>query len=379
MEQWDLRGTEGPDDISEAPAQENSEQAEEQVEKQVEKLGKEEEQQSSVRNVGVDLGYGYVKFLDGEKEYMFPSIVGSGDDIQYRSEMFLEPDLLKNLHIEIGKETFFVGDLAIRQSEIASRSLDQDRSKDKNSKVLMLTVLSLLTSKEDQQFNLVTGLPTNYYGAYKDDWRNSLLGSYKTNIWKDGKLKECSFQIKNARIVPQPFGTLFNLLLNHEGEVVDQELSKEMVGIVDIGFKTTDMAVANHTEFIDRLSFSTVTALSTIYRLVGERLRREYKIDKEDHHLDDCISSRTIKIAGEEHDISSWVDSAFRMVAGKIATEIESRWDFKQFDRILLTGGGGEALSPYIKNSFPNMVLVEDAQVANVKGYQKLACKIFAE
>ena len=338
-----------------------------------------EDKQSSTQKVGVDLGYGFVKYLDDSKEYIFPSVVGLGGDIQYKSDMFLETDTLKNLHIEIGNESFFVGDLAIRQSEIASRSLDQDRSKDKNSKVLMLTALNLLSKRDEQQFNLVTGLPTNYYAAYKDDWKNSLEGNYKTRMWKDDKLWERSFHVNNAKIVPQPFGTLFNLLLNNSGEIVDQDLTNQMVGIVDIGFKTTDLAVSNNTEYIDRLSFSTTTALSTIYRIVGERLLREYKIDKEDHQLDECINSKTIKIAGQEHDISTLIDNAFRMVAGKIATEIESKWDFKQFDRILLTGGGGKTLSPYITNSFPNMVLVDDAQVANVKGFQKLANKIYQE
>ncbi len=334
-------------------------------------------EQSSTRNVGIDLGYGFVKFIDNEKTVMFPSIVGSGDDIQYQSEMVMETDPLENLHIEIGSESFFVGDLAIRQSEIVSRSLDQDRSKDKNSKVLMLTALNLMCTRDDQQFNVVSGLPTNYYAAYKDDWKNSLTGSYKTSIWREGQLWERNFHIKNARIVPQPFGTLFNLLLNNNGEIVDQDLTREMVGIVDIGYKTTDLAVSYNTEFIDRLSFSTTTALSTISRLIGDKLRREYKVDKEDHMLDECISKKTVKIAGKEHDISAWVDNAFKMVAGKIATEIESKWDFKQFDRILLTGGGGQEMSSYIINSFPNMVLVEEAQFANVRGYQKLAQKIF--
>lgn len=337
------------------------------------------ENKAGVQNVGIDLGYGYVKILENQKPYMFPSIVGVGSEIQYKSDMLLETDPLKNLHIEIGNESFFVGELAIRQSEIASRSLDQDRSKDKNAKVLTLTALTLLCQKDEEQFNIVTGLPTNYYAAYKDDWRDALIGNYKTKIWREGKLWERSFSVKSARIVPQPFGTFFNQLLNHNGEVVDESLTGEMVGIVDIGFKTTDLAVSNNAEFIDRLSFSTTTALSSIYRIIGDRLRREFKVDKEDYELDECITNKKIKIAGEEHDLSAWVDNTFRMVAGKIATEIESKWDYKMFDRILLTGGGGEAMSHYIVDSFPNMTVVEDPQTANVRGFQKLAQRVFNE
>lgn len=366
-QQWEIQGTDSNS--------ENNKEHTEEIENQEKKNEKEE---SSVNNVGLDLGYGLVKYLDGEEAYSFPSVVGQGSELQYQSDLIADIDPLSNLHIQIGKELFFVGDLAIRQSEIASRSLDQDRSKDRNSKVLMLTALSLLCKKDKQNFNIVTGLPTNYFAAYKDDWKNSLVAEYNTSLFKDGKVHECSFSITDARIVPQPFGTLFDKTLNSAGEIIDEEIPKEIVGIIDIGYKTTDLAVANRTEFIDKLSFSTTTALSSAYNIVGDRLRREYKVDKEEYQLEECIKNKTVKIAGEKHDISSVVDSAFKMVAGKIATEIESKWDYKQFDRILLTGGGGKVLSQYITSSFPNMELVEEPLIANVKGYQKLARKIFS-
>ncbi len=373
MEQWNF------ENLSNSSSDVNGGTESNVIEASNETTANTQEGKFGTQNVGIDLGYGYVKILENQEAYMFPSIVGVGSDIQYKSDMMLATDPIKNLHIEIGNESFFVGELAIRQSEIASRSLDQDRSKDKNAKVLMLTALTLLCQKDEEHFNIVTGLPTNYYAAYKEDWRNSLIGNYKTKVWREGRLWDRSFSVKNARIVPQPFGTFFNQLLNPNGEVIDDDLTGEMVGIVDIGFKTTDLAVSNNAEFIDRLSFSTTTALSSIYRLIGDRLRREYKIDKEDYELDESIAQKSIKIAGEKHDISSWVDNAFRMVAGKIATEIESRWDYKMFDRILLTGGGGEAMSNYIVESFPNMTLVEEPQTANVKGFQKLAHRLFSE
>lgn len=339
--------------------------------------GKNREWDSSVKNVGVDLGYGYVKFFEGKEPRMFPSVVGLGKSTKYKNDLMMDADPLKNLHIVIGDKSYFVGELAIRQSEVASRSLDQDRSKDKNAKILMLTALSLLCKWEEQDFNLVTGLPTNYYAAFNESWKETLKGDFETKLSRDGKFLTRQFSVDKIRVVPQPFGTLFDQVLNSMGKIVDQELTESRVGIVDIGFKTTDLAAADNMEFIDKFSYSTSTGLNNVYRLVGDVLRRDFKIDREDHQLDGCIDTKQIKVAGKTNDISNYVDEAFKIVAEKIITEIDSRWDFREFDRILLTGGGGKVLGPYLLERFANMVLVDEPQLANVRGYQKLSNNIF--
>ncbi|ACB85919.1 ParM/StbA family protein [Natranaerobius thermophilus] len=340
-------------------------------------LGGDDAFDRSVKNVGIDLGYGYVKFIDGKEPKMFPSVVGYGNSQKYKSALQLDLNPLDDLQIKIGDEHFFIGDLAIRQSEVASRSLGKDRSQDKNARVLMLTALSLLSSWDKQGFNLVTGLPTNFYAAFAEEWESTLNGEFKTKMKIGGKTQERSFQIEEVTTLPQPFGTLYDQVLNSVGKVVDRDLTDSKIGIVDIGFKTTDLAVSDGMEFINPLSFSTTTGLSNVNRLVNEKLRHEFKIDREEHQLDDCINSQKIMVAGKSEDISSWVREALQTVSDKISVEIESKWDYRDFDTLLLTGGGGEMLYPYLKDKFPNLVLVEDPQTANVRGYQKLANNLF--
>ena len=76
-------------------------------------------------------------------------------------------------------------------------------------------------------------------------------------------------------------------------------------------------------------------------------------------------------------DIKEMKNRTFQFIASKIVTELESQWNYRDFDAILLAGGGGKALAEFILPHFPNMKLVEDPQHANVRGFQKIANKVF--
>lgn len=333
---------------------------------------------NGIKNVGIDLGYGFVKLMNKNEEIMFPSVVGLGKELQFHSFLGNHHSPLDNLVIGVDGKQYFVGDLAIRQSDFASRSLDQNRINDQNAKVLLLTSLVLLSQWENENFNLVTGLPTNYFSAYHLEWGQALKRRYEVTFGANGSTTTKKFSVKNVRIVPQPFGTLYDQMLNSFGKVINREMARLMVGIVDIGFKTTDFAVANQLEFIEHLSASTTTALSTAYRLIANRLRQDFKIDKELHELDKIIQKGIVRIAGNSHDITEIRDEIYERVAMKIITELASLWDYRDFDVILLTGGGGQVLAPYLLPHFTNAMLVDKAQHANVRGFHKLAHQIFS-
>jgi plasmid segregation protein ParM len=330
------------------------------------------------KSVGIDLGYGFVKLVAGEEELKFPSVVGPGKQLAYQSDFQISGGPLDHLAIKLDNREYFVGNLAIRQSGIASRSLDQDRVTDMNSKILMLTALSLLSQWENQVFNLITGLPTSYFAAYKNEWAASLFGQFTVSFNNGTSYKQKKFSIDSIKIVPQPFGTLYDQMLNQYGKAINTDFSDMKIGILDIGFKTTDFAMADELEYIQHLSFSTNTALSSAYKMIGDRLREEYKIDKEDYELDRIIERNSVRVAGKAHDLTNLKREIFGLVAGKIITELDSHWDFKELDLIFITGGGGRALSEFILPKFSNAVLVEGSQHANARGFHKLAQSVFS-
>ncbi len=323
--------------------------------------------------LGVDIGYGFVKGFDGQNEIVFPSVAGIGRDISYQSQLTTYQSPLDTLAIGYNGKKYFIGDYAIRQSSIPSRSLDIKKPEDLNTLLLFLTTLGLYSNEPNQEFNIVTGLPTNYILSYQEQLKHILSGDHHIKLRIKGRDEERNMSVNGVNIVPQPFGTLFNLVLNGNGEVADHEMSKKVVGIADIGFKTADFVVSDSLEFVDRLSSSSINGMVSAYEIIAAMIRSRYKIDKKDYELDQIVKNKTIKIAGVDHDISDIISEAFYNLASKIKTELDSLWDYRELDTIILTGGGGEALSEYLIPKFNNMVLVPDAQFANVKGFWKLA------
>jgi plasmid segregation protein ParM len=329
------------------------------------------------KNIGIDVGYGFVKSTDGEREFVFPSVVGLGQELRYRSELSVRNRPLDNLAITVDNKDYFVGDLAIRQSEIASRSLDPNRAEDRNVKVLMLAGLNLYTQWENETFNVVTGLPTSYFAAYRDAWVNNLRGSHVLKFRVNGQEKEKTITIEKLKVVPQPLGTLYDRALNQAGAIQDEDLASLSVGVVDVGFKTTDFAVADQLEFIDHLSGSTPIGLSNAYGLIAERLRQEFRIDKEQFEMDRIVERGEVRIAGKVYDISRTKREVFERIAHKIITELVSLWDYRNLDVIFFTGGGAQALAEWLLPEFRNAILADAPQSANARGFLKYANNIF--
>ncbi len=323
--------------------------------------------------LGVDIGYGFVKSFDGQNEIAFPSVVGIGRDISYQSQLSTYSSPLDTLALISNGKKYFVGNYAIRQSSIPSRSLDIKKPEDINTLLLCLTALGLYSPEPQQNFNVVTGLPTNYILSYQEPLKNLLEGEHQISIQLNGSLEEKVINVNDIVIIPQPFGTLYNLALDNNGEVEDRDMTNKIVGIADIGFKTADFVVSDSLEFVDRLSSSSSSGMVSAYEIIASMIRSKFKIDKKDFELDQIVKNKTIKIAGVNHDISDIISEAFYNLAAKIKTELDSLWDYRELDAIILTGGGGEALSEYLIPKFNNMMLVQDAQFANVKGFWKLA------
>ena len=76
------------------------------------------------------------------------------------------------------------------------------------------------------------------------------------------------------------------------------------------------------------------------------------------------------------------VDEALGMLASSIASEVERLWaDDWDIDLIVVTGGGGAVLSPFLKPLLSGEVLAidagKDARLNNVRGYWKYGMNVW--
>ncbi|QHS08816.1 ParM/StbA family protein [Sinimarinibacterium sp. NLF-5-8] len=326
--------------------------------------------------LAADIGFGYTKATDGKQSQIFKSIVGDANEAQFGDSLLPgQPQFPR--HIGLGGQSFFVGELAEQQSRSRGFTLDQNQFLTQYAKTLALAALVPMVDSGDP-VRLVTGLPISFFRKYKDALTTLLQNRHSVTLFKPGSLErdEKIIHIERVRVVPQPFGTMFNLLLNEVGKPTSQRFIHEKIGIIDIGFRTADYTVSDKTRYSERGSQSSDNGISTAYAAIAQVLQEKSGVNVELYRLYDGVSKGTIKIKGKRYDLTGIVQSAFQQLASRIAQEVNRLWaDDWDIDAIIISGGGGALLEPYLSPLIEGEVLPQpadqDARLNNVHGYWK--------
>ena len=334
--------------------------------------------------LGIDIGFGFTKATDGKQDLVFKSVLGESTDIQFREEMIAaDEDGDAHLQIEVDGKSYFVGELAERQSNVRFFTLDQAQFIGKFAKVLALAAAAKMV-KGFVPLNLVTGLPIGYYNTHKDELAKLLVGEHKVVLTDaDGKRDEKSIKIDKVRVIPQPFGSLFNLMLNDLGEMGDKRLVRDKIGIIDVGFRTSDYTISDKMRYSERGSRTTDSGIARAFNVIASKLRENSGVNVELYRLYEAIDRGNIKIRGKVYELKTLTDQVFGQLATSIANEVDRLWvDDWDIDAMVITGGGGAVLAkhlkPLIKGEFMTTDPDVDMRLYNVYGYRKFGQHLWA-
>ena len=324
---------------------------------------------------GIDIGFGFTKATNGNAFTIFKSILGDATDIQFRMGVGTgSPG--RNLHVSLNGQSYFVGEFAEMQSNVRQFTLDQDKMVTDFVKTLGLTAMGVLSDKKTPT-HIVSGLPVGYYKAYSSKISKLLSGRHEITFHRpDGSQEARALDITNIKVIPQPLGSVFNLLMDDKGRIVNKDLAKQKIGVVDIGFRTTDFSVFDQLRYVERGSATTDTGISKCFAVIAKKLRAECGVNIELYRLFSAMETGFIKVRGKEYAIASLRDQVFSHTATSIFNDIERLWaDDWDMDTILLTGGGSMELARFLEPMIAgNVVPVQtqiDARLNNVQGYYK--------
>lgn len=324
--------------------------------------------------VAIDIGFGFTKATNGIRSMVFKSIIGESTEIQFREALLESGAASEHLHVEIDGKGYFVGDLAERQSNVRSFTLDQSQFITGFAKNLALTALADLV-QSNAPVNLVTGLPISYFQRYKDELGQLLIGKHQlTRINPKGEREEVVVAVNKVRVVPQPFGSLFNMMLNQQGEMAELRFAREKIGVIDVGFRTADYTIADKIRYSERGSRTTEGGMARAFTVIANKLQESTGINVELYRLHEAIDRGYIKIRGKRIDLKEMTDHVFSQLAASIATEVDRLWaDDWDIDAIVITGGGGKVLAPHLQPLLNGEVKAidpgTDARLNNVQGY----------
>lgn len=325
--------------------------------------------------LGADIGFGYTKATDGRQSQIFKSVVGEAAEIQF-SESLLPGAASQPRHFIIGTDAYFIGELAEAQSRGRGFTLDQTQFLAKYAKTLALAALTPFVDS-GEPVRLVTGLPISFFRKHREALTALLQNRHTLSIVKpNGEREEKTLNIERVRVVPQPFGSMFNLMLNDIGKAASQRFISEKIGIIDIGFRTADYTISEKTKYSERGSQSSDAGIAAAYQAIANVLHEKSGVSVELYRLYDGVSRGSIKIKGKRYDLTGVVQAAFQQLATRIAQEVNRLWaDDWDIDAIVISGGGGAVLAQYLQPLLEGEVLPmpadQDARLNNVQGYWK--------
>lgn len=270
---------------------------------------------------------------------------------------------------------YTLGELDIMDA-ITSSARDKDRYATEQFKRECLFALSRHVEHGDD-VAVVIGLPASHIED-KDARRDvtaALIGTH--TVYVNDKKKV--FTVHKVLPILQPIGTLLDAAMDDDGAILDEFLGKN-IAIVDIGWGTTDIAhmyISKDGEVVLRNPYDVPYSMANVYSMLWDKLKENYPKLKGKRFLpfkldDDLRESDVYEQAGVIcRDAGDIRKKCLQEVADNIMTTAKNKVELDQMDRVIFTGGGTEALLPYIKKYIEgvNAAKSSDAQMANVRGF----------
>ena len=318
--------------------------------------------------LGLDLGFGFTKCIDGEQTVIFQS---------HMSRSIARPDETTtpsegSYHIELDDGDYIVGDDTRSPSLFEDFARQPERLINAYGRNLVLTATAPFSDQENP-LHVVVGLPVTYFQRWETKLAERLTGYHKIGVYQpDGRCTRKNIHIRKVHVVPHPLGTFTSLIMDDEGCLRDSEYNANKIAIVDIGFRTTDIMI------ILVASGTIEMGMANGFEMVARKLYQETGTVPDLNRLYRAIRMGFIRIGDQEYNLKKRRAEMYRHLSSTLADRInyglKDDWDI---ERILLTGGGASDiasdLAPLIDGEVALIEHDQDVRLINAQGQLRLA------
>ncbi len=313
--------------------------------------------------VSLDIGNGFTKGHtrpSGEhREINFPSV-------QAVEQGAIKFNGLKNgddLVIEYNDERVALGFTAYKLGRMQVIEMGRARIGEATYMKLYAGALAQLV-RTSREVTVIASLPVRSYVEAKEEARQALqrqmvIGANgRTNI----------YNVTAAHIVPEGFGALCTLVMTPYGQIANAELGRSVVGVVDIGTRTTDYLNFDHLELVPVASDGQdKVGMASVWQMVGEMIGSQYQRDLSEMQVDEVVQNGYFMDGPNQIVVTDIVNIALDSLAAIITAKIRTMWDdARAVGYIAVTGGGADLV--FNRLPFHNKLLVTDGAMANVRG-----------
>ncbi len=330
----------------------------------------------STVTMGLDIGYGVVKAVTADQVVMFPSVMGHAREIKFQQEDMARRHPGDQMTDEDGD--WFVGDLALAQlppgellrlrGRTANESTMGNAFRLRLAKVAIGKVMQGMWNRDIVHIRIATGLPTDHMRDAAQ-LKASLIGQHliKTDT------AELIANVSEVMVMPQPYGTIYANTLNEAGEINRQHTYRR-TGVCDVGTYTVDLALDDEGEFVDAESGSVESGVYTAQERISAALERDYREKMPFKIVEEVLRTGIFHANGQPVDYSEIVEEALAPLRSATLNLMSEKWQRgTTVDVVYLSGGGAELVVEDVREAYPQTALVQDAQLANARGYLNYA------
>lgn len=320
----------------------------------------------------MDLGSGFCKYNrknpeTGELVYdSFPSLAPRHAGIDMSLSVFAQR---QTVVVDVDGSKYEVGpDSATLDTNDSTRSLNESYIHTEQYKAVFLGGLHYIG--EPVIDLLVVGLPLNNMGA-----------APKLKALAEGKHKVGTgiVEVKSALVVPQPVGGLHYCLSIADTIPALEFMEDETNLIIDPGFLTFDFLVSNGDKMNEKRSGAYNGGVSKVLRSIGESISAKFGINYDNlGALDKGLRKRKLKVNGVVESIDEHIRNTKSVLEGSVNYMKNVVGDGSDIENVISLGGGTPIYQKTISTFYPKhtLVVIEDGQLANVKGFQVIGEKV---
>ncbi len=310
--------------------------------------------------IGIDIGYGNTKLVTAANWSSFSSLVGNFEEGINIPDFGGRPLEV----VDLGGEKYLIGETARKHSTRIYSSRDRGWIASKAYRALLKFALQKCNLKEGDTAAITTGLPAAYFRTDKE-----LLAALIAEVAEEARITA------KVSILPQPMGAFFAQFFDEKGHVLDERLASGRVGILDIGYYTTDLVTLDHLDIVDKQLGSIESGVSTALEAIKRDLYDAWQVNLDLHRTEEALRKGKVTVFGEERDITSIRNQRLKELAGEIESQARTIWgNAADLGRILLAGGGAALLSEHL-SFYRHAKIVRDPAYAIANGFFRHAIR----
>jgi plasmid segregation protein ParM len=234
--------------------------------------------------LGIDIGFGFSKTVTRFGADAFPSVVADWTPADVQIGGFGRNDL-EALAYQ-GRE-YLVGERALKVGRRLFVGLSREWLGTVPYRLLVLNAIRRRVPHSSVSVTIVTGLPVGDIPQHLATVKRQLVGTHRLEILPAGRTWEVT--IADVRVIPQPLGTIFSQVMDDEGNLTDARLVEMRIGVLDIGFRTSDYFTLQGFEVIPAQCLTRNTGIAELLLDVSREVSSRYGVETDPHALNDVV------------------------------------------------------------------------------------------